>query len=138
MEQLMMARRDGFSLLEVMIALVILAIGVLGATTGQIMAMKLSNSSRHATLAMQLAEEQLELLQSMSATEIKSLGSGNDPDNPLDPDPNDGATMAFDRRWIITADSPEANVISLEVEVDWIDGLGRTRTTALQSIKADL
>ena len=37
-----------------LLALGILAVGVLGATTGQIMAMKLSTTSRHAVLAMQL------------------------------------------------------------------------------------
>ncbi len=133
-----MAPRDGFSLIEVMVALGILAFGVLGATTGQIMAMKLSTTSRHAVLAMQLAEEQIETLQSMPAADVKALGSANDAGNPLDPDPNDGVAMAFTRRWIITPDSPEADVIALEVQVDWTNGLGQTRTTSLRSIKADL
>ena len=130
--------RNGFSLLEVMVALGILALGVLGATSGQLMAMKFSTTSRHAGLAMQLAEEQIETLQAMPAAAVLALGSGNDPNNPLDPDPNDGVAMAFVRRWIITPDSPEADTITLQVQVDWSDGLGQTRTTTLQSMKADL
>ena len=130
--------RNGFSLLEVMVALGILALGVLGATSGQLMAMKFSTTSRHAGLAMQLAEEQIETLQAMPAVAVLALGSGNDPNNPLDPDPNDGAAMAFVRRWIITPDSPEAGTITLQVQVDWSDGLGQTQTETLQSMKADL
>ncbi len=133
-----MPTRDGFSLLEVMVALAILAIGVLAATTGQLMAMKLSTTSRHAGLAMQLAEQQMETFQAMPAADLKTLGTANDPNNPLDPDPNDGVAMAFTRRWIITPDSPEADVIALEVQVDWSDGLGQARTTSLRNLKADL
>ena len=133
-----MAKSDGYSLLEVMIALGVLAVGLLGATSGQIMAMKLSSTSRHAVLAMHLAEEQMETLQSMPASDVTALGTANDTGNPLDPDPNDGAAMAFNRSWIITPDSPETDTIALQVDVTWTDGLGATRTTSLQSIKADM
>ena len=133
-----MAHRDGFSLIEVMVALAILAFGVLGATAGQLMAMKLSTTSRHNVFAMQLAEAQMETLQAMSAADVKALGSANDPDNPLDPDPNDAAPMAFTRSWTITPDSPETNVITITVDVDWVNGVQQTRTTTLQSFKADL
>ena len=133
-----MPKRNGFSLLEVMVALSILAIGVLGATKGQIMAIKLSTTSRHAVLAMQLADEQMETLQGMPASDVLTLGSANDPDNPLDPDPNDGVPMVFTRSWIVTPDGPEAGVIGLEVRVVWTDGLGQSRTARLRSMKADI
>ena len=135
-----MPKRDlqGFSLLEVMVALGILGVGVLGATSGQILAMRLSTTSRHAVLAMQLAEEQMEIFQAMPAAAVITLGSANDPNNPIDPDSNDGVAMAFDRSWIITPDSPETGVISLEVRVGWTDGIQQSRTTRLQSLKADL
>lgn len=133
-----MAGRGGFSLIEVMVALGILAVGVLGATSGQLMAMKLSTTSRLGALAMHLAEEQLETLQAMSGADVKALGSAVDPDNPIDPDPNDGAAMAFNRRWTITPDSPEPGLITMTVRVDWLNALGQARTTTLQSIKADM
>ncbi len=133
-----MSARDGFSLIEVMVALTILAVGVIGTTSGQIMAMKLSTTSRHAALAMQLAEQQMETLQAMPAADVKTLGTANDSENRLDPDPHDGVAMAFTRSWVITPGSPETDVITLEVQVTWTDGLGRTRTTTLRSIKADI
>ncbi len=132
-----MPKRNGFSLLEVMVALAILAIGVLGATKGQIMAIKLSTTSRHAVHAMQLADAQMETLQAMSSADVLALGSANDPDNPLDPDPNDGVPMVFTRSWIVTPDSPELGVIGLEVRVVWTDGLGQSQTARLESMKAD-
>ena len=132
-----MPNRDGFSLLEVMVALAILAIGVIGATSGQLMAMKLSNTSRHAVLAMQLADEQMETLQAMPASDVKTLGSANDLDNPLDPDPNDGVPMVFTRSWIVTPDSPQPGLIALEVRVVWTNALGQSKTTRLRSLKAD-
>ena len=132
-----MPNRNGFSLLEVMMALSILAIGVIGATKGQIMAIKLSTTSRHAVLAMQLADAQMETLQAMSAADVLTLGSANDPNNPLDPDPNDGVPMVFTRSWIVTPDSPEVGVIGLEVRVVWTDGLGQSQTARLRSMKAE-
>ncbi len=133
-----MAVRDGFSLIEVMVALGILAFAVLGATSGQIMAMKLSTTSRHAALAMELAEQQMETLQAMPAADVKTLGSATDLDNPLDPDPNDGIPMTFNRSWTITPDGLTAGVITMQVDVSWTNALGQTITTSLQNLKADL
>ena len=50
-------QRSGFSLIEVMVALGILAFGLLGVTAGHLLAMRVSTSSRGATLAMDLAEQ---------------------------------------------------------------------------------
>lgn len=130
-------RPAGFSLIEVMVALGILGFGLLGVTAGHLLAMRVSTSSRGATLAMDLAETQLETFQAMTATDVLALqGTPNDPANPIDPDPSDDTSMAFDRRWIIVPDTPEANVISITIEVDWIDAVGTPRTTRIGSLKA--
>ena len=130
-------RRSGFSLIEVMVALGILAFGLLGVTAGHLLAMRVSTSSRGATLAMDLAEQQLEIFQAMSAADVLALqGTPNDPANPIDPDPSDDTTMAFTRRWIIVPDTPEVGVTSITVEVDWVNAIGNTRTTRIGSLKA--
>ncbi|MGH0030901.1 MAG: type IV pilus modification PilV family protein [Myxococcota bacterium] len=132
----------GFSLLEVLIALSILGFGMLAASVGQLSALKTSRQSRSQTLSMYLAEQQMEAFQSMSAADVVAAiadpGYPNDPNNPIDPDPGDGDVTNFNRRWFITQDSPEAGVISIRVEVDWVDPLGFTRTTALRGLKADI
>jgi len=131
--------RAGFSLLEVMIALAILGLGILGVTAGQLMAIKNSASSRSSTIAMYLAEQQMEMMQASSPADVKTwIGSPNDPDNPIDPDTGDGVQMAFDRRAIVVADSPEVGVISITIEVDWVNALGNTQTARVQSFKADI
>jgi len=129
-------------MLELTIALAILAFGVLAATAGQISAIKLGRSSRVNSLALYLAEEQLEVFQSMSGADLIALttatGYPDDPDNPIDPIPGDDLDMAFDRRWIIEPDKLEANVITVTVEVDWTNSLGNLRTARVQTLKADL
>ena len=129
----------GFTLVEVVIALGVLAFGLLAVTAGHLLAMKVSTSSRAATLSMDLAEEQLENFKAMTATDVLALraapGYPQDPSNPIDPDPNDATPMAFSRRWLIEPDSPEVGVMSITIEVDWVNAIGNTRTTRLGSLK---
>jgi prepilin-type N-terminal cleavage/methylation domain-containing protein len=132
-------RASGFTLIEVMVALAILAVGVVGVTMGQIMAVKHSATSRRQVIAMHLAAEQMEIFRTMSGADVKALAATpNDPNNPIDPDSGDDTEMAFMRRWVIQPDTPEVGVIALTIEVDWINGLGNVRTTRVQSLKADL
>jgi Tfp pilus assembly protein PilV len=135
-------RREGGSLLlEAMIALVILAIGALGATAGHIVAIKNSSSSRHQAIAMRLAEEQIEIMKITSATDVKAMtgaaGYPNDPTNPIDPDTADSTAMAFNRSWTITPDSPETGVIEITVQVNWVNPIGQDKSVRLQTLKAD-
>jgi len=134
--------RSGFSLLEVMIALSILGFGMLAASAGQLSALKTSRQSRSQMLSMYLAEQKMEAFQSMSSADviaaIAAPGYPADPANPIDPDPGDDDVTTFNRRWFVEDDTPEPGVISIRVEVDWVDPLGFTRTTALRSLKAKL
>lgn len=134
--------RGGFSLLEVMVALGILAIGVLGVTAGQVAAMKLSNTSRSHTLALFVAEQQMEIFRGTTAADVKALITGpgflDDSNNPIQMDPGSGTPIDFTRRWLLETGQPEAGMIRMTVEVDFVNGLGVTRTARIQSLKADL
>jgi len=131
--------RSGFSLLEVVLALGLLAYGVLGVTAGQIFATKHSKASRSNTAAMYLAEQQMEIFRIMSAADVKDLltdgGYPNDPTNPIQPDSTSSTT--FSRRWLIQANTPETGIITITIEVDWLDAIGNVRTASVQSLKAD-
>lgn len=132
-------RKDGFTLLELMVALGLLAIGLLGVTGAQIMAIKLSSGSRDHMLAMYLAEQRMETLQASTAADVKALVDVvGYPDDPEDPDPGEGNHMDFSRRVVVAVDDPEAGVIKVTVEVDWVNSLGNTVTARVESLKADL
>ncbi len=130
----------GFTLIEVVLALGLLAYGVLGVTAGQIFATKFSNVSRNNTSAMYLAEQQMEIFRVMSATDVKDLladtGYPNDPDNPIQTDSTSSTT--YSRRWIIQTDTPEDDVMTITIEVDWLDSIGNVHTASVQSLKADI
>jgi len=132
-------RAAGFSLIEVMISLAILAFGILGLMAGQLAAMRFSENSREHTLAMKLAEQQMETLQAMTPADVLALtlapGYPDDPANPIDPDPNDDYQVEFNRRTQVQDDAPEAGMMTLTVEVDFENSLGAVQTARIQSFK---
>lgn len=128
---------EGFTLVEVLIAMVILGIGIVGVAGAQLTAMKFSRDSRARTQSMLFAEEQIERFNGMSPANVlaavSDAGYPNDPGNPFsamgDPNP-------YNRSWTISDDTPEVGVISITVNVTWIDSINVTRTTTLRTLKA--
>ena len=131
---------SGFTLLETMVALGILAVGTLGVGASILTAIKYATQSRNATQAMYLAVDQLEVMRLMSAPAVLAMVPDanflDDPTNPIDPDPNDDDTTTFDRRWRIEDDVPEGGLITITVDVDYVDRMGITRTVRLRTLKA--
>ncbi len=131
---------SGFTLLETMVALGILAVGTLGVAASILTAIKYATQSRNATQAMYLAVDQLEIMQLMSAPAVLAMVPNanflDDATNPIDPDPNDDDATTFDRRWRIEDDVPEGGLITITIEVDYVDRMGITRTVALRTLKA--
>ena len=131
-------RVRGVSLIEVIVALAVLGFGMLGMAAAQVSAYRFSDSSRERTLAHGLAQQQMEIFQSMSSTTIETVIAAGivDPLNPIDPDPNDTALMAFNRGWTITPDTPELGVYTILVTVNWTDNAG-PQTLTLESFKSE-
>jgi len=133
-------RASGFSLLEGLVAMSILAVSVLAIAASMGTALRYTQQSRALTQAMYLGEQQIEGFASMTSTDVQAMLSDgsypNDPLNPIDPDPNDGDLTTFNRRWTIQMNTPEAGTMMLTVHVDWSDPRGVTRTVELQTVKA--
>ena len=66
-----MKKRNGFSLLELMVALGILCFGVLSLTSLSIGVMKANKHSQNKTAALQLAQEKMESLKNLSFSELQ-------------------------------------------------------------------
>ena len=132
------ARNSGVSLIEVVIALAILGFGMLGMAAAQISAFRFSDSSRERTLAYGLAQQQIEIFQSMSTDSIDAViaAGPTDPLNPIDPDVNDSAVMAFNRSWVISPNTPEVGIYTVQVNVNWTGNAG-AQTVQLETFKSE-
>jgi len=111
----LLIKSKGFSLIEMLIALVILSISLLALAS--LMAMTTRNNSfgSHVTEAATFAQDKLEELQ---ATSFVNIASGIDTRN--------GATgIAFSRNWNVVAvqdDEGKPNRRNVTITINWNDG----------------
>lgn len=100
----------GFTVIEVMIALVVLGAGIAGILSIQMTALRATAYSRHAAEASVLAEDKLELLRT---TPVDRLAGGSDQVDELGSPRADGR---YQRTWSVSAAS---GVITVAVDVAW-------------------
>ncbi|HUS64955.1 MAG TPA: prepilin-type N-terminal cleavage/methylation domain-containing protein [Kofleriaceae bacterium] len=103
-------QQGGFTVVEVLIALLVLLIGMAGMLSLQLTAMKATGFSRHATEATVLTEDRLE---SLRTAPVASLTDGSDQ---VDAAGNADATGLFTRTWTIT---PGTETTTVTVSVAW-------------------
>lgn len=102
--------QHGFTIVEVLIALVVLLIGMAGILMLQLTSSEASSFSRHATEASVLAEDKMEVLRT---TPVFQLVDGDDRVDALGvPDPVDGF---YARQWTVVPGDPT----TIRVEVQW-------------------
>ncbi len=130
-----LASTEGFTMLEVVIAMGMLTIGLLGIAAVQITALRVSGGSRHLSDAMYLAEEQMEAFRSMRLASLPAAGTWSDPGNPIQTAVPAGDATTFNRRWVVTPNSPVPGVTTIRIEIDWVDAHGVLRTTAIEGMK---
>ncbi|MBW1779064.1 MAG: hypothetical protein JRJ54_16000 [Deltaproteobacteria bacterium] len=103
-KQLPLLNNTGLSILEVLIALSIMSIGVLGVGIMQFWTVKNNTTGNVFTQANMLAQAQMEFLknQDINATPTSPLDAGSytDPNNPMDEFGNPGGI--YNRSWTIT------------------------------------
>lgn len=98
----------GMSLLEVTIALFVLAIGLLGLAGLQLVALRGDTLGQQATLATTLAKNKVAELQ-----EAEQLTNGND----TYVDQVNGVTYA--RQWTVQHELPHMKMVNVKVQVSW-------------------
>jgi type IV pilus assembly protein PilV len=118
------ARRSaGFTLVEVIVAIVLLGVGLMGLAALSTTVTRANVQSSSLTTATALAQERAERLRT---EDYDALASGNDSrvvDN-----------VAYTRSWVVTADDPEPGLKTVAIAVSWTTR-GTTHTTRLTTIR---
>ena len=135
-------RRGGFTLIEMMFALVILAGGLLAMLMVQTQALKQGRYGRHTTDAMQVARDQMELFMRLpwGAAAVQPVGWTAPTPIALAVQNETGTQtqQSFDVSWRISTAGFDANVRVIEVNVTWTEndvGAGFPRSFLLASNK---
>ncbi len=116
-------KRAGFSLIEMMFALAILAGGLLAMLTAQISALKQGKYGRHTTEAMQVARDQMEFLLRVPWSDAAAQPTNWTAATPytLTYQNDQGAVQqqVFNVSWRIQASGFDADVRTIDVDVQW-------------------
>jgi prepilin-type N-terminal cleavage/methylation domain-containing protein len=100
----------GYTLVEAMVALVIFGVGAIALLQLAPRATQFSNRGHLVSEATNMAQAKVEELRALPSQDA-SLSSGThvDPGNPIE--------HGFDRRWIVTSDTPMTGMNKVEVRV---------------------
>ena len=124
-------RDEGLTLLELMIAMVILSIGLLGLLTMQIETMKAGRIGKHVTDAASIAQDQMEALQNQAwafsapvAWTVPIVVNGVDPTNLADltaAPTGQSVQQTFNVAWRITQLGAVVDLRQIDVRVTWAE-----------------
>jgi type IV pilus assembly protein PilV len=105
-------RDEAFTLIEVMIALVVLSIGLIALAGLQVSAIKGNNFSKRITTPISIADDRIEQLKNIPYADIQAEPATN----------LTVSNMNFSREVIVTINNPLPNTKRIDVTVRWIDG----------------
>jgi prepilin-type N-terminal cleavage/methylation domain-containing protein len=121
-------REEGFTLIEVLIALLVLMVGMAGILSLQLTAMKATGFSRHATEASSLAEDKVEDLRTVPLTSPR-FATGSDQVDARGVVDNTGL---YRRTWTIT---PQTDTTIVTVSVAWDERGGEPYTISMSDMR---
>ena len=123
-----LAETAGFSLIEMLIAMSVLAIGMLAAASMQYSAVRNNTQGNVSTQASMLAKAQIEMLKNQDIdSTVLDPGDYNDP-SPIDENGNPGGI--YNRSWRI--DPLGATARRIRVTVEW-NRFGESRSVVMRS-----
>jgi type IV pilus modification protein PilV len=116
------SNQRGFSLIEILIAITVFAIGILAVGKMQITAIKGNSFANDLTEATTLAQDRMEKLIGLPYTDIEDTNATNG---------------RYNISWNITTDHPIDNTKTIRVNVGWTDR-GAPKEVSITSMKADI
>lgn len=126
MPRRILANNSGVSFIDLMLALVVLAIGVLALADLQVISSRGNTFSKSMRAAISLAETQIETIKGAPYGTIVTSGPTQVTDS----------GVMFTQQVQVTNDSPVANVKTVKVIVTWTDQAGITHTVPMSTIIA--
>jgi len=108
----------GFTLIEILVAMSIFSVAVLGLAVGATSVMRANQTSYFNTIATNIAQDKLEELKGMTVAALPSCPSYTTTGCS---DTKTSLGLTFSRSWQIIANSPISGVNRLDVKVDWTD-----------------
>jgi len=147
---------QGFTLIEIMIAMVIFVVGMLSLAALQTSATKGNNTANRSTRAFSWCSDRMEVLMSLPYTDANLVGApdpgvtytpaqtadgiDNDYDGQIDEAGENGAVnvtwTVVDNDGIAGAPPPPANTKSIAVTVTWRTPLGKQKSLTLNTVRA--
>lgn len=113
----LLSRADGFSLVEAIAAVGLMAVVLLGSAIGADKAIRFNSYNRTLATATTLAQDKIEQLQSLARTH-PDLGAGAHGD-PTALTARGAPGGTYTRTWQVTPNRPEAGINTIEVRVTW-------------------
>ena len=140
------SNQHGFTIIEVMIAVTVFAIGILAVAAMQIGAVNGNTAAGTLTDATMIAQNRMEQLMSLNYTNVSLNDTDGDGTAGLNdtavPAGSDGSSqytgstsVRYNIFWNIAVNSPVTNSKQIRVIVQWRQK-GRTRSVTLNSVKA--
>lgn len=121
----------GFTLIELFVALIIFAVGIVGVTKMQMAAVASNSHSLQLTQALNIAEDQIERMKNMALSSAVFTAGTTQNGTPVVT--AEGRT--FTPSWTVTA-IPSSSAVNVAVTVSWTEK-AQTYTTTLTFIKGN-
>ncbi|UUM29936.1 type IV pilus modification PilV family protein [Vibrio japonicus] len=127
----MICKQKGFSLLEVVIAFLLVGIGVLGLTKLQVHIERQSDYAIESVSALRLAELKLEEFRTRGASSAISLTAITDFDSITSGTKTSGA---YTVEWDVEPPTISGSLKSIIVTTSWVDRVGVSQSVQLESM----
>ncbi|MFQ5849173.1 MAG: hypothetical protein ACE5JU_01135 [Candidatus Binatia bacterium] len=125
---LLTQRGEGFTLIEVLAAIPLIVIGILGLAFNTVAVIQGNHISGNITAATNVAQDKLEQLKGLGTAlpNCPTATTAGCFDGPLN---SQGTTASpgaiYSRSWVISPNSPESGISTIVVTVSWQDYLNR-------------